>query len=465
MNDLNGKKKIFLIGIGGIGMSALAVILNKRGFEVLGSDRSNSKTVEILKEIGIKVFIGHESDNITKDIDLVVYTNAISDDNPEYLKAKELKIPVMERAKMLNILASGKFAIGISGTHGKTTTTSMIAKIFLNASKDPTLAVGGHLNEINGSGYEGSGKYFIYEACEAFGSFLKLFPEIAVVTNIDDDHLDYYKKFSNVKKAFYQYLKDNVPIYGTIIYNSDDKPLNSVVKKIKNKRKISVGIKNKKADFVAKDIVLDEFSSNFTVCRKGKIVGRFFLNIPGIHNVYNALLAIATANANGIEYEDVYRTLANFKNADRRFQIKSKSEDLTVIDDYAHHPSEILATLSAAKNLSMKKNAILIAIFQPHLYSRTELLYKEFARSLSIADKVVLTEIYAAREKNEHNITTKIVYDEIIKIKGKENVFYTESLENIPDTLKPLLLNKKNVVVTLGAGDVWKISEKLAGNL
>ncbi len=177
------------------------------------------------------------------------------------------------------------------------------------------------------------------------------------------------------------------------------------------------------------------------------------------------MLAIAAANANGIEYEDVYRTLANFKNADRRFQIKSKSEELTIIDDYAHHPSEILATLSAAKNLSMKKNAMLIAIFQPHLYSRTEFLYKEFARSLSIADKIVLTEIYAAREKNEHNITTKIVYDEIVKIKGENNVFYIKSLENIPDTLKPLLLNKKNVVVTLGAGDVWKISEKLASNL
>lgn len=271
MNNLNGKKKIFLIGIGGIGMSALAVILTKRGCEVLGSDRSNSKTIEILKELGIKIFLGHNKDNISEDIDLLVYTNAISDDNPEYLKAKELNIPVMERARMLNMLASGKYSIGISGTHGKTTTTSMIAKIFLNASKDPTLAVGGHLNEINGSGYEGSGKYFIYEACEAFGSFLKLFPEMAVVTNIDDDHLDYYKNFINVKKAFYQYLKVNVPPYGTIIYNSDDKPLNSVVKKIKNKRKISIGIKNKKADFVAKDIVLDEFSSNFTVYMKGKM--------------------------------------------------------------------------------------------------------------------------------------------------------------------------------------------------
>ncbi len=465
MNEIENKKKIFLIGIGGIGMSALAVILKKRGFEVCGSDKSKSKTTEILSESGIKVFIGHNEENITDDIDLVVYTNAISNDNPEYIKAQKLSIPVMERAKMLNILASSKYSIGISGTHGKTTTTSMIAKIFLNANEEPSLAVGGHLNEINGSGYEGNGKYFIYEACEAFGSFLKLYPNVAVITNVDDDHLDYYKNFKNIKNAFYKYLKENIPSYGMIIYNIDDKPLNSVVKKIKNKTKISVGIHNKKADFYAKDIELGEYSSSFTVIKKGKVLGRFFLNIPGKHNVYNALLAIATSLAHGIDYEDIYKTLANFKNADRRFQIKSKSDELTIIDDYAHHPSEILATLSAAKNLSMKKNAMLIAIFQPHLYSRTEFLYKDFAKSLSIADKVVLTEIYAAREKNDHNISTRIVYDEIVKIKGKENVFYTENLEKIPDTLKPLLLNKKNVVVTLGAGDVWKISEKIANNL
>ncbi len=464
MKDINGIKKIFLIGIGGIGMSALAVILKNRGFEVKGSDRCYSKTTENLKKLGIEVFIGHNENHISKDIDLIVYTNAISEDNPEFKKAGDLNIPLMERAVMLNILATPKFTIGISGTHGKTTTTSMIAKIFLNSGKDPSLAVGGHLEEINGSGYDGKGNCFIYEACEAFGSFLKLHPDIAVLTNIDDDHLDYYKNFRNIKNAFYSYLENNIPSYGLIIYNSDDKPLNSVVKKIKNKRKISVGIKNKKADFVARDIKLDEFLSSFTVLKKGKIIGKFLLNIPGLHNVYNALLAIAAATANGIEYENIYRTLANFKNADRRFQIKVSSDLLTVIDDYAHHPSEIEATLSAAKNLSLRKNAMLIAIFQPHLYSRTKLLYKDFARSLCIADKVVLTEIYAAREKNEYNISTRIVYDEIVKLKGEKNVIYTENLEGIPDTLKNFF-GEKNIVVTLGAGDVWKVSEKLANNI
>lgn len=464
MKDLNGVKKVFLIGIGGIGMSALAIILKNRGFEVSGSDRSSSKTTENLKNIGVEVFTGHDEKHITKDIDLIVYTNAISVDNPEFVKAKELNIPLLERAVMLNILASTKFSIGISGTHGKTTTTSMVAKIFLNSDRDPTLAVGGHLDEINGSGYDGKGNYFIYEACEAFGSFLKLYPDIAVLTNIDDDHLDYYKNFKNIKNSFLNYLKHNIPPYGLIIFNSDDKALNSVVKKIKNKKKISVGIKNKNANFVARDIELEEFSSSFTVLKNGGFIGRFILNIPGLHNVYNALLSIATALANGIELENIYRTLANFKNAERRFQIKTKTDALTVIDDYAHHPSEIEATLSAAKNLSIRKNAMLIAVFQPHLYSRTEFLCKDFAKSLCIADKVILTDIYAAREKNEHNISGKIVYDEIVRLKGEKNVIYTESLENIPTSLKKILGNK-NIVVTLGAGDVWKVSEKLASDI
>ncbi|MGC8765975.1 MAG: UDP-N-acetylmuramate--L-alanine ligase [Brevinematia bacterium] len=464
MKNLSGVKRIFLIGIGGIGMSALAIILKSRGFQISGSDRSASKTTENLKNSGIEVFIGHNEKNITGDIDLVVYTNAISEDNPEFVKAKELNIPLMERAVMLNILASTKFSIGISGTHGKTTTTSIIAKIFLNSDREPTLAVGGHLKEINGSGYDGRGNYFIYEACEAFGSFLKLYPDIAVLTNIDDDHLDYYKNFKNVKNAFYSYLKNNIPPYGLIIYNSDDAPLNSVVRKVNNKRKISVGIKNKKADFVAKNIELNEFSSSFIVLKNGRFVGKFILNIPGLHNVYNALLAIATSLANGIELENIYRTLVNFNNAERRFQIKTRSDMLTVIDDYAHHPSEIEATLSAAKNLSTRKNALLIAIFQPHLYSRTEILCKDFAKSLSIADKIVLTDIYAAREKNEHNISGKIVYDEVVKLKGEKNVIYAQSLEHIPVSLKGFL-GSRNIVVTLGAGDVWKVSEKLASGI
>ncbi len=461
MSSLNKNKKVFLIGIGGIGMSAIAIILKKRGYQVSGSDKSESSTVRDLIKNGIDVKIGHSDENITDEIGTVIYTNAITDDNPEFLKAKKLNLDIYDRAKMLDVIAGSKFTIGVSGTHGKTTTTSMISKIFLNTGFEPSLAVGGYLNEINGSGYDGNGKYFIYEACEAFGSFLKLHPNIAVITNIDSDHLDYYKNIKNIKRAFGQYILENIPPYGMLIYNRDDPNLNQVVEKAKPLRAISVGIRNK-ADFTAQSIELNDFSSNIVVRNREKEVGAFTINIPGIHNVYNALLAIAAASVNGVPNDDIYNTLANFRNADRRFQLKLNINNLMVIDDYAHHPSEIDATLKAAKNLSVRKKAQLIAVFQPHLYSRTSLLYKDFARSLSKADRIVLTEIYASREKNENNISTKMIYDEIVKIKGIENVIYSKDLKDVPERVKHLL-NGNNILITLGAGDVWKVSEMFSG--
>ena len=362
-----------------------------------------------------------------------------------------------ERAAMLDLLSGPKLAIGVSGTHGKTTTTSMVAKIFLAAGLDPTLAVGGHIDQIGGSGYEGEGKFFVYEACEAYGSFLKLHPEIAVITNIDSDHLDYYTNIGNIKKAFSKYIHENIPAFGTIIYNRDDSNLRSVVEGVKLHNTVSVAIR-RGADFTASKIRLNEFSSSFTVKKHGAFYGNFFLNVPGMHNVTNALLAIGCSAVNGISAEVMQNTLKNFKNADRRFQLKFNNGKLMVIDDYAHHPSEIDATLNAAKNLSEKSHARLIAVFQPHLYSRTRSLYKEFARSLSRADSIVLTEIYAAREKNDGCISTKLIYDEIVRIKGKENVALTSELKDIPEMVRSFF-HGKNIVITLGAGDVWKVSD------
>ncbi len=462
MNDLDKNRKIFFIGIGGVGMSAIAVILHKRGYKVSGSDRSESSTIKDLIQLGIEVKIGHDADNIKDDVGSVVYTNAISPDNPEYVKAKKTGLKIYERAKMLDMVAGSKFAIGVSGTHGKTTTTSMVSKIFLNAGYDPSLAVGGFLKEINGSGYEGKGKYFIYEACEAFSSFLKLHPDIAIITNIDDDHLDYYKSMSNIKKAFKKYISSNIPPYGILIYNRDDANLRGVVDRVNPVRVISVGI-NENADYTAEAIRLDDFSSSFIVKKGKELIGKFIINIPGMHNVYNGLLAIAASLANGISIQDIYNTLANFKNADRRFQLKLNMSNLIVIDDYAHHPSEIDATLKAAKQLSLRKNAQLIAVFQPHLYSRTQLLYKDFAKSLSKADRIVLMEIYAARETNDNNISSKMIYDEIVKIKGEENVIYSKDFKDVPEKVK-LLMNGNNIVITLGAGDVWKVSEMFTGS-
>lgn len=463
MEGINTGKKIFLIGIGGIGMSALAVILKDRGYDVAGSDRSESTTASILKNKGIQVHIGHRAENISADTGMVVYTNAISDDNPEAVKSRELGIPVIERAKMLDMLAASKYSIGVSGTHGKTTTTSMVSKMFLNAGYDPTLAVGGFLSEINGSGYEGKGKYFIYEACEAYESFLRLHPNVALITNIDADHLDYYGTFSNIKKAFSKYIRDNLPPYGVLIYNRDDRPLRKVVHGVRLERVVSVGIRSRFADYVAKDIELDDFSTSFQVLHRGKPLGKFRVNIPGRHNVTNALLAIAAAHINGIPVEVIAGSLAHFRNADRRFQLKFSGSNLMVIDDYAHHPAEIDATLSAAKNLSQRKGAQVIAVFQPHLYSRTEYLYKDFAKSLSKADRVVLTDIYAARETNDHHVSSMMIFDEIVRIMGVENVAYSNELSGVPDKIRAFM-NGNNIVITLGAGDVWKVSDMFGAN-
>ena len=451
-------KKIFFIGIGGIGMSALAVVLRARGYEVGGSDRYESENTVKLRERGIDVRIGHEASNITDDIDTIVYTNAVSQDNPELQRALELGKKVMERAAMLQFVGSSKYSIGISGTHGKTTTTSMVSRVFLHAGLEPTLAVGGFLPEINGSGYEGPGKYCIYEACEAFASIMHLHPDIAVITNIDGDHLDYYGSMENIRKMFVRYLQENLPPHGIVIYNLDDRNLRNVVKIAEPRNTISIGIRHKEADFTAENIQLDGFSSRYNLKHHGEDLGEYFINVPGMHNVYNSMLAIVASRVNGVPDDKIRETFACFRNANRRFQVKHTEEHLTVIDDYAHHPSEIRATLSAARKLSDKQNAQLIAVFQPHLYSRTEHFYKDFAKSLAEADKVVLTEIYAAREENIHNISTKIIYDEIIKIMGEDNVLYLKSLDDVTEALQPYL-HSDSIVITLGAGDVWKVSE------
>ena len=452
------QQKYFMIGVGGVGMSAIARILARQGHIVVGSDRARSHLAADLEKDGITLYIGHNADHVDKSFDTLVYTNAVPENNPELVRARELGIPCLERAEMLNRLASPKYSIGVAGTHGKTTTTSMVSRIFLHGGLDPSLAVGGYLPEIDGSGHLGTGKHFIYEACEAFGSLGHLCPEMALITNIDEDHLDYYGTLDNIKKMFARYMSENVPPFGLVVYNKDDDNLNEVFQSARPRNGVSVGIKHKDVDFRASDIRLNSFSSEFDVIHRGKNIGRFTLNVPGKHNVYNALLAITAARLNGISIESIRDSLSSFKNADRRFQLKYKAENLMVIDDYAHHPSEIDATLTAGLKLSHSHNANLIVIFQPHLFSRTEQFYREFARALSKADYVVLTEIYPAREENIHNTSSEIIYNEIIKLKQSDKVIYTHVLEEVPHKIEKLLENN-SVVMTLGAGDVWKISE------
>ncbi len=452
------QKPVFFIGIGGIGMSAIARIMNIRGYQVHGSDRASSPMTQSLASEGITIFEGHAAEHIAPDTQLVVYTNAVNEDNPELKRAREMGITCLERAAMLNYIASSKYAIGVSGTHGKTSTTSMLSKILLRAKFDPSLAVGGYLDEIGGSGHEGQGKYFVYEACEAFGSLRHLKPNLALITNIDEDHLDYYGTLDNIKRMFSLYMCENVPAYGLVIYNKDDDNLREVVDQCKPNQSLSVGIRHKDADFVAENILLNSFHSEFEIMHHGRSIGVYRLNVPGKHNVYNALLAIVAARINGVEPQDIQAALADFTNADRRFQLKHQAEKLTVIDDYAHHPSEVQATMDAALQLARSQDARLIAVFQPHLYSRTEQFYLEFAQALNRADYVVLTEIYPAREENVNNISSQIIYDEIVKLSSQDKIIYAHTLEEVPDKVDRLI-QEKAVIITLGAGDVWKISE------
>ncbi|MGL4394234.1 MAG: UDP-N-acetylmuramate--L-alanine ligase [Brevinema sp.] len=464
MLEIQKNSHIFFVGIGGVGMSALAIILHKKGYTVSGSDNSNSTAVENLQNLGITVYIGHKAEHINPDIDFVVYTNAVNLNNPELAKAKELNIPLIVRAEMLNFIGSLYFSIGVSGTHGKTTTTSMTSKIFLSAGLDPTLAVGGFLPEIQGAGYLGQGDTMIYEACEAFGSLNYLFPNIALVTNIDEDHLEFFKNKQEVEDLFLNYFNNHLADNSLLIWNADDETLAKVVEKSNVTKKVSVSVHAGSGDFWVENITLHHDKSEFDVFFNKECIGHFVLGVPGIYNVSNALLAIAVAKMQGIDNVSITRALSDFKNANRRFQIKHLSKEFTVVDDYAHHPKAVSLTLEAARNLAEQHKAQLVAVFQPHLYSRTHYFYKEFADSLLLADKVVITDIYGAREVNEHNISSSLIHNEMLRQKDSDSIIIESDMQKIPSLVKVLARDKNTVVITLGAGDVWKVSEQLSEN-
>ncbi|MGL5955981.1 MAG: UDP-N-acetylmuramate--L-alanine ligase [Brevinema sp.] len=461
MLSIKPQSHIYFIGIGGVGMSALAVIMQQQGYTISGSDNAESASTQKLSSLGINIYIGHLAEHINSTMDYVVYSNAVPPDNPELLKAQDLNIPLIVRAEMLNFIGSHFFSIGVSGTHGKTTTTSLTARIFLSAGLDPTLAVGGFLPEIQGYGYKGLGDTMIYEACEAFGSLNNLYPDIALITNIDMDHLEFFKNRKEVEELFLVYLNKHIAPNSLLIWNADDECLAEVVAQSCITKKISVSLQEEQGDFWIKNIILQDHFSEFDVYFDRELIGHFILGIPGIHNVSNALLAIAVAKIQGIDNLSIVKALENFQNANRRFEIKNNSEHLMVIDDYAHHPKAVLLTLEAAKKIATKKNAKLIAVFQPHLYSRTQYFYKEFSESLLLADSVILTDIYAARETNDHNISSQLIYDEISKQKTMDYLIFESKFDNICNIIKKITLNQSSVVITLGAGDVWKISEQV----
>ncbi|SNZ02217.1 UDP-N-acetylmuramate--L-alanine ligase [Persephonella hydrogeniphila] len=441
-------RHIHFIGIGGSGMNGIAQVLLNQGFTVTGSDLKESQTVINLKEMGAKIFIGHDPKNI-EGADVVVYSSAIKEDNPELKKAREMGIPTIPRGEMLAELMRFKYGIAIAGSHGKTTTTSMIGSILGKTGYDPTVVIGGKLEAYGSNAKLGSGDFIVTESDESDGSFLKLTPTIVAINNIDIEHLGYYKNIDEIKNAFIEFA-NKVPFYGAVAVNIDDKNIKSILPRIE-KKVIKFGL-SEEADIRGYDLEIVNGRYRFKVNDFGEI----HLSVPGKHNVYNALSAISIAYELGVPFCVVKETLENFRNANRRFEIKYSNE-IIVIDDYAHHPTEIKATLKAAKEMYPDRR--IIAVFQPHRYSRVFSLYEDFVQSFDIPDITVITEIYPAGEKPIDNVSGKKLADDIRKITEK-NVYYAEDINKTANLIKNLLKNN-DLVLIMGAGSITKLSDML----
>ncbi len=441
---------IHMVGIGGVSMSALAHILKFFNYRVSGSDRSESSLTKKLMQSGVDVFIGHAPENIANP-DLVCYTAAIPENNPELVKARSLGIPTMERAELLGqIMKSYNFPIAIAGTHGKTTTTSMLSLILLSAETDPTILVGGELSQINGNYKIGGNEYLVFEACEYVESFLHFNPYISIITNVEEDHLDYFSDINHIISSFVKFARLNSPD-GCIIVCSDDKNAMTVVQNI-DKRVIKYGIIGTNNDFRADKIHINEKGqTEFDVYLHRKFFTKLKLNVHGMHNVYNALAALAAAWEIGIDAEHIQYGLESFGGTKRRFEVLGKIKGFTVIDDYAHHPTEIATTLSTAKEMS---EGDVWCIFQPHTYTRTKAFLKDFVASLDIADKVIIADIYPAREKYDGSI-----HSCDLAISNKKFVYVNDF-----NAIKRYILDnakENDTVITMGAGDIFKVGRFL----
>lgn len=453
--DFSRPISVHFIGIGGISMSGLAEILLKEGFRVSGSDARESALTKSLEDKGVQVFYGQSASNIIPPLDLVVYTAAIQEDNPELTEARNQQIPCMSRADLLGqIMKNYEMPIAISGTHGKTTTTSMISEILMQQKLDPTLSVGGILKSIQGNIRIGSSPYFVTEACEYTNSFLSFFPKIAIILNIEEDHMDFFHDIDDIRNSF-RLFAERLPADGTLIINSDIPSMETVTNGL-SCRIITVG-SSPDADYSARNIRYDELARpTYTLSHKG-VETEISLGVTGAHNVYNSLAAIALADLLSIPLVETGKALLSFSGTDRRFEYKGSLAGVTIIDDYAHHPTEIAATLKAAANYPHRK---IWCVFQPHTYTRTHAFLKDFAVSLSGADHVVLADIYAAREKNTLGITSRDLLAELEKL-GTSACYFPnfDEIENF------LLENCEpgDLLITMGAGDIVKLGENLLG--
>ena len=454
--DFKTPLHVHFIGIGGISMSGLAEILLDQGFHITGSDAKESPLTDHLERMGASVFYGQRASNIQDGTDLVVYTAAIHPDNPEYAAAVEKGIPMLTRAELLGqIMRNYQMPIAISGTHGKTTTTSMASHILLEAKKDPTISVGGILQAIHGNIRVGGHETFITEACEYTNSFLSFFPKISVILNIDADHLDFFKDLDDIRHSF-RLFAEKLPADGSLIINSDIPDYTQITKGLPC-RIVTYG-SSSASDYSPANITFDENAHpSFDFCKNGISLGRVTLRVPGIHNVYNAVAAMALADLLDIPVETMEKGLEAFGGTDRRFQKKGEIGGVTIVDDYAHHPTEIRATLTAAQNMPHKT---LWCVFQPHTYTRTKTLMDDFAAALSLADKVVLADIYAARETDRLGISSDTLREKVEALGTDAHYFPSfDAIENY------LLENCEagDVLITMGAGDVVKIGEHLLG--
>ncbi|MDR3124389.1 MAG: UDP-N-acetylmuramate--L-alanine ligase [Endomicrobium sp.] len=440
--------KIHFVGIGGSGMSGIAEVLINLGHIVSGSDLKKTNITDHLEEIGAKVYIGHNGENVTS-VDVVVTSTAIGRDNPEVDAALKNKIPIIPRVEMLAELARLKHAVTIAGTHGKTTTTSLASLVLSEGGLDPTIVIGGRLKNLNTSARLGKGAYIVVEADESDGSFLKLSPVVTVVTNIDNDHLDYYGSMDALKEAFINHI-NSIPFYGAAIICSDDNTIKEIMCKIKRKY-ITYGLRGS-PDIKATNIKVLETCTSFDVFYMNKKLGNVYIKIPGEHNVLNYLAAIGVGVRLGIPFALITKAISSFGGIGRRLEIKGEKNGIMVIDDYGHHPTEVEATLKAIKHFWPKRR--LIVLFQPHRYTRTKNLFKEFGESFKYADIVKVLDIYSAGEKAIDGVNAELVLNSLLKNKSIADKFI-----DIKTLSKNLSFG--DIVLTLGAGDVWKKGEEL----
>jgi len=450
------KKYYHFIGIGGIGMSGIAHLLLKSGFMVSGSDLKESRITDELKRLGAKISIGHNTSNITKQ-DVVVYSSAIKSDNPEICQAKILGIPLIKRAQALAELMQQKTAITIAGSHGKTTTTSLISYMLLEAGLSPTVAIGGVLNNIQTNACLGSGQFFVAEADESDGSFLSYTPKYSIITNIDQEHLDYYHNFNNELDAFGAFIKRTLP-GGCVFACFDDSNLLNIMRGYKGKC-VFFGL-DSSADIYAKNIVFNGLLCDFDCYFKDKFISHFHLALGGRHNISNALAVISLGLELGIDLKYIRSSLEGYKGAGRRLEIKFQSDKYLVIDDYAHHPTEIKATLAAVANLKVKRK---IVVFQPHRYTRTQLLLNDFAKSFAQADYLIITDIYAASEQPIEGVNARGLLNKIKEFDSNKEVLYLAKEDILSHVLG--MIRDNDLVITLGAGDIVRVSDALAQEL